>query len=637
MYENLFVNDKYLKLKAKELVKILTDADDAYHNKGVPIFKDEEYDLLKDHLRHIAPKNAFFKKVGFKPPKKLIVKLPYYLGSQNKIKYGNIKELSNWLSKHSKPVSYVISEKLDGISCLFMNDDGIIKIFTRGDGTEGTDITYIKDYLKSLPSKIPNGLAIRGELLISKKNWELIKDVGANARNVVAGTINRKTVNRKILEKIDYVVYDVLNDRSISNEQALKMVKKLGFKTVVHKVVKTPLTNDKLFELLKEFKTKSEYEIDGIVITHNKPYDLIEDDNPSYSFAFKSNELLDIAEVIVSGVEWNISKDRYMKPTVQFNPVKLNGVVIKQATGFNADYIYKNKIGVGSIIKIQRSGEVIPHIISVIKDADNGEPLMPKIPYIWNKTHIDIIAQLEDKDRDVDIKNYVFFMKALKIKGVSEGIITKLYDNGYDNLKKIINITKNQVLEIDGFKDKSASNLIEALKDIKMKSCNDIMIASNIIGRGLGESKLKLILKTYPFICNDKKKGLELKVEDLMKINGMGEITSNLFKDNLRKFYEFYEELEFELKEVVEKKVEKPVKNMNKNIKGNSFVFTGFRSEEMEKFIIENGGEVEKNITKKTTHLIIRDIHSKINVKVKKAEEKGVKILLKVEFEEWME
>ena len=227
-------------------------------------------------------------------------------------------------------------------------------------------------------------------------------------------------------------------------------------------------------------------------------------------------------------------------------------------------------------------------------------------------------------------------MKALKIKGVSEGIITKLYDNGYDNLKKIINITKNQVLEIDGFKDKSASNLIEALKDIKMKSCNDIMIASNIIGRGLGESKLKLILKTYPFVCNDKKKGLELKVEDLMKINGMGEITSNLFKDNLRKFYEFYEELEFELKEVVEKKVEKPVKNMNKNIKGNSFVFTGFRNEEMEKFIIENGGEVEKNITKKTTHLIIKDIHSKINVKVKKAEEKGIILVMKVEFEEWM-
>ncbi len=635
MYEELFKNDKYLQLKTKELVKILNEADDAYHNLGVPILKDDEYDLLKDHLKHIAPKNPFFKKVGFKPPIKLIVKLPYYLGSQNKIKYGNIKEIHSWLSKHSKPVSYVISEKLDGISCLFMNDNGIIKIFTRGNGTEGTDITYIKDYLKSIPSKIPNGLAVRGELLISKKNWDLIRDVGANARNVVAGNINRKTVNPKILEKIDYVVYDVLNDRTINNEQALKKVKKLGFKTVVHKVIKNPLTNDKLFELLKEFKTKSEYEIDGIVITHNKPYNLIEDDNPSYSFAFKSNELLDIAEVIVSSVEWNISKDRYMKPIVQFNPVKLNGVVIKQATGFNADYIYKNKIGIGSVIKIQRSGDVIPHIISVIKDADNGEPLMPEIPYIWNKTHIDIIAQLEDKHRDVDIKNYVFFMKSLKIKGVSEGIITKLYDNGYDNLKKIINITKEQVLEIDGFKDKSASNLIEALKDIRKKNCNDIMIASNIIGRGIGENKLKLILKTYPFICNDKKKGLELKTEDLMKINGMGEITSKLFKDNLKNFYEFYEDLEFKLEKIVDKKMEILVKNIDKNIKSNSFVFTGFRNDEFEKYIIDNGGEVEKTITKKTTHLIMKD-KNKITNKIQKAQENGVILMTKEEFEEWI-
>jgi len=633
MYEELFKNDKYLKLKTRELVKILKDADDAYHNKGEPIMEDFEYDLLKDHLRHIAPKNPFFKKVGFKPPKKLIIKLPYYLGSQNKIKYGNIKEINSWFSKHSKPVNYVISEKLDGISCLVMNDDGIIKIFTRGDGIEGTDITYIKDYIKSIPSKIPKGLAVRGELLISKKNWELIKDMGANARNVVAGNINRKTVNPKVLDKIDYVVYDVLNDRSISNERSLNMVKKLGFKVVFHKVLKSSLNNDKLFELLKDFKKNSEYEIDGIVITHNKPNELIVDDNPSYSFAFKSNELLDIAEVIVNNVEWNISKDRYMKPTVQFNPVKLNGVVIKQATGFNADFIYKNKIGVGSIIKIQRSGEVIPHIISIIKDADNGNPMMPEIPYKWNKTHIDIIAELDDKHRDVDIKNYVFFMKALKIKGVSEGIITKLYDNGYDNLKDIIDITKEQVLMIDGFKEKSASNLVEALADIKYKKCDEIMIASNIIGRGLGESKLKLILKTYPFICSDKKKGLELKTMDLMKINGMGELTSNLFIENLRKFYDFYDELGFKIEKVDE--IEIPEKKMNKKIKGNIFVFTGFRNDELEKYINDNGGEVEKTITKKTTHLIMKD-RTKITNKIEKAEENGIMILTKEEFEEWI-
>ena len=617
MYEN------YLQLKTKELVKILKEADDAYHNKGKNIMTDEQYDLIKDRLKNISPKNPYFKLVGFKPPEKMKMKLPYYLGSQNKIKYGNIKELDNWFSKFNKPNEYVISEKLDGISCLFINDNGI-KIFTRGDGIYGTDISFIKDIIK-FPKKIPEGIAIRGELLLSKKNWELLKDMGANARNVVAGIINSKTINKKVLEKIDYVVYDVFNER-MKNEDALKLAKKLKFKIAKYKVVKSLLTNEKLFELLKDFKKNSDYEIDGIVITHNKPYDIKNGDNPPYSFAFKSNELLDVAEVIVNNVEWNISKDRYMKPVVQFNPVQLNGVVIKQATGFNADFIEKNKIGIGSIIKIQRSGEVIPHIISIIKEADNGLPMMPTINYKWNKTHIDIIAELDDKNREVDIKNFTFFMKSLKIKGVSEGILTKLYDNGFDSLKKIIHITKDEVLKIDGFKDKSASNLIEALDEINKKNCNEIMIASNIIGRGLGEKKLELILKNYPDICQNKKKGLEIKIEDLMKINGMGELTSQLFKNNLEKFYEFYEDLGFKLKKINVKTI------VNKGIFLNVyFVFTGFRSDELEKFIKDNGGEVENSITSKTNYLIMKD-RNKITNKIEKAIEKGVKIISKDDF-----
>ena len=617
MYEN------YLQLKTKDLVKILKDADDAYHNKGDIIMSDQQYDLIKEHLKKISPKNPYFKLVGFKPPEKIKIKLPYYLGSQNKIKYGNIKELDNWFSKFNKPNEYVISEKLDGISCLFINDNGI-KIFTRGDGIYGTDISFIKDIIK-FPKKIPEGIAIRGELLLSKKNWELLKDMGANARNVVAGLINSKTINKKVLEKIDYVVYDVFNER-MKNEDALILAKKLKFKIAKYKVFNNHLSNENLFNILKDFKKNSEYEIDGIVITHNKPYEIKVGDNPPYSFAFKSNELLDVAEVSVNNVEWNISKDRYMKPIVQFNPVKLNGVIIKQATGFNADFIEKNKIGLGSIIKIQRSGEVIPHIIAIVKEANNGIPMMPTIPYKWNKTHIDIIAELDDKNREVDIKNFTFFMKSLKIKGVSEGILTKLYDNGFDNIKKIINITKEEVLEIDGFKDKSASNLLEALGEIKKKNCNEIMIASNIIGRGLGGKKLELILQKYPDICQDKKKGLEIKIEDLMKINGMGELTSQLFLNNLEKFYDFYEDLGFKLKKINIKIIEN--KGIFKNV---YFVFTGFRSDELEKYINDNGGIIETTITNKTNYLIMKD-RNKITNKISKAIEKGVKIISKDDF-----
>jgi DNA ligase (NAD+) len=436
---DLFDDNKYLKLKAAELVKILKEADKAYHDKGEIKLTDINYDILKDRLKEIAPKNAYFKKVGYQPPAKLKVKLPYYLGSQDKIKYEDYEknELSKWISKYNKPSEYIISEKLDGISCLIVNDDDI-KIYTRGDGYYGMDITYIKDYIKSIPDKIPKGIAIRGELLLSKKNWDKIKDIGVNARNVVAGIINSKTLDIKVLSLIDFIVYDILNDR-INNYDALNKIAKKGFKVVKHVLLKEPLTNDKLFEYLKNFKLTSEYEIDGIVITHNKSYDLKEGENPKYSFAFKSNLLLDEAEVVVIDVIWNISKDKYLKPIVKFNPIFIEGVSIKQATGFNADFIVKNKIGKGAIIKIQRSGGVIPDIKEVLKPADNNKPLMPDIPYKWNKTNIDIIAEINDKNREHDIKSFTYFMKSLNIKGVSDGIITKLYDNGYDTILKIIN------------------------------------------------------------------------------------------------------------------------------------------------------------------------------------------------------
>lgn len=622
------MTENYKKMKTTEIVKLLKQADEAYFNKGEVIMTDIEYDQLKDYLKEKAPKNPYFKHVGYKPPEKLKVKLPYFLGSQDKIKFENSKkELTSWISKYHKPLEYVISEKLDGISCLITSTEDGIKIYTRGDGTYGIDITKIKDYIKTIPKTIPIGLAIRGELLLSKSNWEKVKHYGANARNLVSGVINSKTINTTILPYIDFVVYDLLSER-IENNEALKKVSLLGFKVVNHLLLRESLTNDKLLELLKKFRVNSDYEIDGIVITHNAKYKIIEKKNPEYSFAFKSNTLLEEIEVRVIDVEWNISKDKYLKPIVKFNPINLDGVVIKQATGFNADFIVKNKIGVGSIITIQRSGGVIPDITSVLKPADNGEPIMPKVAYKWNKTKIDIIADLDSKNREHDIKSFGFFMKTLNIKGVGDGIITKLYDNSYDTLAKIIHIKKEDVLKIDGFKEKSSQNLIDALSEVKNKDCKDIMIASNLLGRGIGKSKLDLITSKYPFICENKKKALELTEIQIKEIAGMGDVSAKQFIENLFRFYEFYEELGMELKTA-----EKPkLVIVNKKIENKHFVFTGFRNKEFEEIIKNNGGFVDDTITKNTNYLIIKD-KTKLTEKVKKAEEKGVIIITAEDFE----
>jgi len=635
MYEELFTDENnYLKLKIKEIIDILKKSDKAYHDEGTPIITDINYDLLKERLKELSPKNAYFKKVGFKPSDKIKVKLPFYLGSQDKKKYDDIKELKKWFDKYNNPTEYYISEKLDGISCLIVNDDNNnIKIYTRGDGIYGIDITIIKDYIKTITKNIPKNFAIRGELLLSKKNWEKVKDKGVNPRNLVAGIINRKTINKKILSLIDFVAYDYLSER-LEIKNAMNYISSLGFKIAKNLLVSHKMNNDELLNYLKNFKINSEYEIDGIVITHNKKHLLKDGKNPEYSFAFKSNLLLDEAEVNVIDVEWNVSKDKYLKPIVKFNPIIINGVSIKQATGFNADFIVKNKIGIGSIIKIQRSGDVIPHIIQILKEADNNEPLMPKIPYIWNKTKIDILIDTDEKNREQDIQIFTYFMKSLNIKGISKGIITKLYDNSYDTIYKLINIKKEDLLKIEGFKDKSADNFINAISNIKKKSCNEIMIASNILGRGLGEKKLELILNKYPYICSNKDKALKLTIDEIKLVDGMGEITSKQFIENIHKFYNFYEELGMKLEK---KEIEKKENNIkiNNKIENKHFVFTGFRNKEFEDYIKINNGIIDKTITKNTNYLIIKD-KTKITVKVKDAMDKGIIIISIKDFEEMM-
>ena len=616
----------YKKLNKDELVALLKQSDNQYHNLGEPMFSDVEYDEVKDYLRKIDKNNEYFKHVGAEIIGKDKVKLPYFLGSQDKIK-DDVKTLEKWVKKYNNPASYIISEKLDGISCLIVYNNDNIKIYTRGDGKYGQDISHLKYKIKDLPKllKTTSKIAVRGELIINKANWQKIAHKGTTARNVVAGFVNSKKADKEIADYIEFIVYDVIEPRT-KLEDGLIFAKKHKFNVVKHIKINN-LTISELYELYKEWKNESKYEIDGLVVTHNDLYKLKSGENPKYSFAFKSLAMHEEVRVIVKDVEWNVSKDKYLKPIVKFDEIKLNGVKIKQATGFNAEYISKNNIGVGSKIIIIRSGDVIPHIKEVLTPSTNKKPLLPDVPFIWNGK--DIILDDDNKNREQDIKTYTHFMKSLNIKGIGEGVITKLYDNSYDTLIKIINITKTQLLKIDGFKDKSATNLLKALEEIKSKNCVELMTASNIFGRGMGEKKLNLIIDKYPYICNNQEKASNITLEDIKKINGMGEKSALLFITNLKEFYKFYNSLNI-IPEVIVK-VPKITNNTNNKYKDNIYVFTGIRDKDLEKIIIASGGTIGSTITRKTTLLIIKNADDE-TTKVKKAREFNIPIITYDEF-----
>jgi len=610
-------------LNKKQLVELLEQADEKFFNSSEPLFSDDIYDIIKDYLRKVDPKNDYLKRVGADEEHK--VKLPYYLGSQDKIK-DDEKEIQKWLKKYSEPKDYIIDEKLDGISCLIVYNKNEVKIYTRGNGIEGQDISHIKPLIKGIPDIKDINIAVRGELIISRKDWNV--SYGSNARNVVAGAINNKTkiLNHKILKNIQFVAYDLMSKR-IPIKEALDYMKSLKFTVVNYKQVNN-ISLDLLSSLLQEWRKSSEFEIDGIVITHNKDYKLINGKNPKYSFAFKSILTHEKAEVIVSEVEWNVSKDGYLKPIVKFNEVVIGGVKIKQATGFNAGFIRSNIIGPGSRIIIIRSGDVIPHILSVLTPAANNKPSMPEVEYKWNDTNIDIILTSTKKNRDQDIQSYLYFMKTLKIPFVAEGTIIKIYDAGFDDLNKIINITKEDLLKIEGFKEVSAAKIIESLKSIHTKECIDIINASNILGRGFGEKKIKMIYDKFPFMISNKEKALKLTETDLTSVEGIAEITAKQFITNLPNIYKFFDEIAIKCHE---KDVKEQKEIKDNYFKDKIFVFSGIRDKELESKITENGGSIGNSITKNTNLLIVANLEDESS-KIKQAKEKGIKITTLDEF-----
>lgn len=621
-------------LSKKQIISVLEECDTAFFNSGDTLVSDDMYDIIKNHLKKIDPKNAYFKRVGADEIHK--VDLPFWLGSQDKIK-DDEREINKWITKYSTPKSYIISEKLDGISCLIYYINNEIKIYTRGNGTEGQDISHIISYINIPPilpktSKITNKLAVRGELIISRENWEKIKHVGSNARNVVAGALHSKIINKEIMEKIEFVAYDMLFPRKTLKD-AFIFLTELKFKVVKYIETDT-ITLDILSNLLQDWRKKSLYEIDGIVIIHNDIHNLISGKNPKYSFAFKSILTHDQAEVIVNDIEWNISKDRYIKPIIKFNEVVIAGVKIKQATGFNANYIQTNIIGPGSRIIIIRSGDVIPHVLKVLTPSANNKPKMPDVPFIWNDTRVDIMLNDTKKNREHDIKTFMYFMKTLEVPYVGEGIITKLYDSGYDTLFKLINITVPDLIKIEGFKETNSKKIFDSLSNVKKVSCEDLLNASNILGRGFGTKRIKLIFQKFPFLINDRNKALGLTVDNLKEIDGVSNVIALQFIENLPKFYKFYDELGIKCTNTVLSPVVNAniAKSFNKNLKDKKFVFTGFRNKDYEKIIEDNGGHISTTISKTTSYLVVKSKDDNSN-KVKQANDLNIPIISKEEFE----
>jgi NAD-dependent DNA ligase len=615
-------------LNTSKLIDFLQELNYSYYIDGISLVNDELYDFTKEELRKRDSKHPLLKEVGVSKTGK--TKLPYYMGSMDKIK-NNEKELNNWIKKYNNENGYVLSDKLDGISGLLHHIDGETKLYTRGDGYYGQNITHLIKFINNIPDLTDSKeeITVRGELIITKRNFNKIKtedNTIKNVRNAVAGIFNSKKPNLKIAKYIDFVAYECIKPDKLEPKKQIKKLKKLGFKSA-YAVSTNNINNKLLSNTLVDRRDNSEYDIDGIIVSHNKYHKRINGENPKYAFAFKSIITSKRAEVLVLKVEWNLTKDDYLQPIVHFEPVEIDGVTIEKATGFNAKFIKDNKIAPGSIIVIIRSGDVIPKIEEIIKESE--EPSMPtEYKWKWNETNVEILlddTQLDDKIvNEKNFKELENFVLKIKFDKIGPGIVKKLFDSGINTIDKFLGVSKEELLKVPSIKEKTAENILKSIKN-SMENLDGItlMSASNKLGRGFASKKIKLIVNEYPDIVN---KNMKPTVEDLIKIKGIEKKTAEKFVNNFDNYLEF---IKINKIKCTYKKVKQ---NSNEKIKFKKIVFTGFRSKELEEYIENNEGKLQDSISKNTDLLVIKDKDTS-GSKVNKAKELNIKIITKKDFE----
>jgi DNA ligase (NAD+) len=599
-------------INEQQLSEIITLANMKYYNED-PIMPDIQFDIVKECMQKRFPNNHTIFEIGAKVEKNKIT-LPYEMASMDKIK-PDTNAISNWRSKYTGP--YVISCKLDGVSGLYTTEGPTPKLYTRGNGTVGQDISYLIPFIQ-LPKT--RGIVIRGEFLIRKDVFQKkYAATFANPRNTVAGLINRKNLNDSIID-IQFVAYEVIIPEKTPVEQ-MELLKTLKVESVNH-VISDTVSNDILSNMLIKLRCNYTYEIDGLIVTNNKIYPR-KSGNPEHSVAFKMILTDQVAEAKVVDVIWTPSKDGYLKPRVQIEPISLGGVTIEYATGFNAAFIKDNNIGIGAIIQIIRSGDVIPHIKSVTVPA--LEPKMPACMYKWNDTCVDVIIENASEDPTVKEKNITGFFRGIEVDGLSSGNISRLIKAGYDTVPIIIQMTENDFLTVDGFKDKLAHKIYTGIhQKLKDASIVSLMSVSNIFGRGFSDKKMEIILKDCPTILVSTSYSIEDKIVAVSEIKGMARKTAESFVEKINEFKEFLHKCKLEYK-LYETSVQQPVDKThilyNKNI-----VLTGTRDKTIVEFLKKVGAIQGSTVSKNTFMVVAKDTEDDTG-KAEEARKLNIKIM----------
>ena len=594
------------------LGKMLQYASKQYYNH-TPVLTDNQFDIIKQFIEHKFPLNNVVKEIGADVERNKVT-LPYEMASMDKIK-PDTNALSNWSCKFTGP--FILSCKLDGVSGLYTTEGSTPKLYTRGNGSVGQDISHFIPHLQLPKTK---DIVIRGEFIIPKGIFKTkYSNKFANPRNMVAGIINHKTISDTVND-LHFVAYEIIKPNLKPSKQ-MDFLKTLNVETVINQQT-NKLSNEMLSDLLIDWRHNNMYEIDGVIVTNDAIYSR-KSGNPEHAFAFKMVLSDQIAEAIVVDVIWTPSKDGYLKPRVQIEPIHLGGVKIEYATGFNASFIKDNNVGIGATIQLIRSGDVIPHIKSIIVPA--SQPKMPSVPYKWNNTQVDIMLENAADDPTVKEKNITGFFKGIEVDGLSSGNVMRIIEAGYDTVSKIIKMTEDDFLKVDGFKQKMANKIYTGIQNkIKEASIITLMSASNIFGRGFSDKKMEIIFSELPDILTSNKSEQQ-KIAEVTLRKGMAQKTAEAFVSKIDDFKNFLDDCGLEYK-LYETTSTKKIVNNSHPLYQKTVVLTGTRDKQIIDYLKDVGG-IQGSTVSKNTFMVIAKSSEEDTGKAEEARKLNIPIL----------
>ena len=658
------INKNYLKK-----IKKITKFNESYYNKNNPLVSDGEYDLLKKEIISLEQQYDFLdhkdspsKNVGFKPSKnfkKIDHKVPM-LSLANAFSEEDLinfeKKIINYLNeKKNFTIEYSAEPKIDGISAsLIYKDKKFVTGLSRGDGQTGEDITANLKTISDIPQNIsakdfPEEIDIRGEVFIQNSDFKKLADKFANPRNAASGSLRQKNPNDTKKIPLKFIAYTFGFEKGMKVNNQKDFLKKLsdwGFKTNhLNKIIDGTKNLMQNYNRIEKKRGDLDFDIDGIVYKINnfqiqKRLGFVAN-APRWAIAHKFSANSGISKIL--DIDIQIGRTGALTPVAKINPVNIGGVVVSNATLHNEDEINRKDIRIGDTVKIERAGDVIPHIISVDlkkRDKSSDKFIFPyKCPSCGSKTikEYNLITKKKDAVRrcssegfeceKVAIEKIKHFVskEAFNIDGFGKKIVENFWKKNLIKLPQdIFNLDYKKIENMDGWGKQSISNLKYSIDLRKNIPFDRFIYALGI--RHIGFENAKLISKNLRSSKNFVNLSKSNTLDELLNLDGIGETQINsiknffLNKTNQKVLKELNNILS--IKDNIETKKNGPLKDK-------TFMLTGkldrMSRAEAKSLIEQNSGSIISNVSKKLDYLITGDKPTKR--KVDMAKDMKIKIL----------